>query len=199
MSDCSAWDVTPQNNSGNVKKCKKTPRKNSTAFCRRFPRVQIPFAICHDVPSFSKQTPSWSPTPVEARRTTSTYSLRPEWCSRLLQLFSAVRRSPRCAVGIERKRHDSEASLSERERRTSCRTAAARCWPRRSAGDKGFVLELAPGHARVAHFCFVHKRPEEQRLLVRSDLPALKCGCRGCWGLRGRCRGGGATSKVGCY
>lgn len=101
--------------------------------------------------------------------------------------------------GTERKRHDSEASLSERERRTSCRTAAARCWPRRSAGDKGFVLELAPGHARVAHFCFVHKRPEEQRLLVRSDLPALKCGCRGCWGLRGRCRGGGATSKVGCY
>lgn len=52
MSDCSAWDVTPQNNSGNVKKCKKTPRKNSTAFCRRFPRVQIPlFAIWPDMPS----------------------------------------------------------------------------------------------------------------------------------------------------
>lgn len=176
MSDCSAWDVTPQNNSGNVKKCKKTPRKNSTAFCRRFPRVQIPlFAICRDVSSFGTRTPSWSSSPVgcsthPAQRT----SLGQNGDRASSQLFSAARGFPRCAVGAERERHASDSSLSERERRTSCRPAAARCWPCRCVHDEGSVLELTPGRAHAAHFCFVHKRPEEQRLLVRSDLPALK-------------------------
>uniref|UniRef100_A0A224YKW3 Uncharacterized protein n=1 Tax=Rhipicephalus zambeziensis TaxID=60191 RepID=A0A224YKW3_9ACAR len=114
MSDCSAWDVTPQNNSGNVKKCKKTPRKNSTAFCRRFPRVQIPlFAICRDVPSFGTRTPSWSSSPVAARRTP--LNVRPS---------ARMGFAPRCSCSpqregsqgvrweVKRERHDSDASLS---------------------------------------------------------------------------------------
>lgn len=116
MSDCSAWDVTPQNNSGNVKKCKKTPRKNSTAFCHRFPRVQIPlFAIWPDMPSLRHPevvvvTRRLDAAPPHVR------SLGQNGVRASFRALSPQReRLPRCGAeegGLGGKRHTSDASLS---------------------------------------------------------------------------------------
>lgn len=101
MSDCSAWDVTPRNNSGNVKKCKKTPRKTLWPFVvvvfrvSKFPCLQ--FVV---MPSFGTRTSS-SLSPVDLSPPPHVYVPRPEWGSRLPAAVLRSARDPRCGGGYE--------------------------------------------------------------------------------------------------